>query len=96
MVNLDTVQKVKMGPVTFVDASGAACGLATGVTFASSDSSILGITEVSDGIAYAVGLTPGTATVTVTTGAFSASVDFTVAASPATAITIAIGDVEAK
>lgn len=102
MTTLTDIQKVKIGPVTAVDAKGNPAPI-EGVTFTSSDVAIVAVVDNGDGTATATAVGPlGTAQVRVDADAqigdgvvpLTGLVDLEVVASEAVALSVAVGTPE--
>lgn len=95
IITITDSQKFALGPVTGVDKKGNPTPLAGAVTFASSDATLLTVTDNGDGTAEASAVGPlGNAQVTVTDTADTAVVDVTIIAGAEAGLSIALGTPE--
>jgi hypothetical protein len=94
--SINTLQKIKLGPAVYLDASGNSVGPATNVSFVSSDNGVISIEPVADGIAYAVANVPGTASVTVTADNLTAVISINVSSAPASSLSVPVAEPENK
>ncbi len=94
-VTITDSQKFKIGPVTAVDAKGNPASLGGPLTFASSDTSLLTVTDNGDGSAEASAVGPlGNAQVTVSDTVETAVVDVTVIGGAEAGLSVALGTPE--
>lgn len=91
-ITISDSQQFSLGPVTGADKRGNPTPLAGPVSFASSDTSLLAVTDNGDGTATAAAVGPlGNAQVTVSDTVDTAVVDVTIIAGAETGLNVALG-----